>query len=197
MSPLYLFLRSPSSIRRSTRRPRPSLRSRSCVISSRCSVGRSSAPSTGPPRGRGWIVARRGFSRSMWNPCPGSHLVVLPEVRRGWRSCCEWRGLVCLGGVAAVEQVVQVGAGELPVEGLGDGVVAGLECGQAVADLLEVGEVVRGEDLALDDGEVDLGPGLARRRARAGGSGARWARLGASDRPRHGGSVALVEHRRW
>jgi hypothetical protein len=65
-------------------------------------------------------------------------------------------GLGLFVGVDAVEQVVEVGAGELPVERCGDGVVAGLEHGEAVADLAEVGEVVRADDLALDDGEVDF-----------------------------------------
>ena len=43
------------------------------------------------------------------------------------------------------------------VERSGDGIVAGLERGKPFADLIEVGEVVGGHDLALDDGEVDLG----------------------------------------
>ena len=43
------------------------------------------------------------------------------------------------------------------VERSSDGIVAGLERGQPFADLIEVGEVVGGHDLALDDGEVDLG----------------------------------------
>jgi hypothetical protein len=59
-------------------------------------------------------------------------------------------------GVDAVEQVAEVGAGELPVERLGHGVVAGLERGEPVADLGEAGEVVGCEDFALDDGEVDF-----------------------------------------
>jgi hypothetical protein len=36
-----------------------------------------------------------------------------------------------------VQQVVEVGAGELPVERPGDGLVAGFECGEAVADLVQ------------------------------------------------------------
>ena len=59
-------------------------------------------------------------------------------------------------GVDAVQEVVEVGAGELPVEWSGDGVVADLECGEAVADLVQAGEVVRVDDFALDDGEVDF-----------------------------------------
>jgi hypothetical protein len=59
-------------------------------------------------------------------------------------------------GFDAVHQVVEAGAGEFPAERSGDGVVAGLERGQAVADLVQAVEVVRADDLALDDGEVDL-----------------------------------------
>jgi hypothetical protein len=59
-------------------------------------------------------------------------------------------------GVDAVEQGIEVGAGELPVERLGNGVVAGLERGEAVADLAGVGEVVGCDDFAQDDGEVDF-----------------------------------------
>ena len=65
-------------------------------------------------------------------------------------------GLGFVVGVDAVQQVVEVGAGEFPVERSGDGVVADLECGEAVADLAEVGEVVGVDDFALDDGEVDF-----------------------------------------
>jgi hypothetical protein len=38
-------------------------------------------------------------------------------------------------GADAVQEIVEVDAGELPSERSGDGVVAGLERGQAVADL--------------------------------------------------------------
>ena len=65
-------------------------------------------------------------------------------------------GWVAFAAVDALQELVQVGAGEPPVEGFGDGVVAGFERGEAVADLAQVGEVVRADDLALDDGEVDL-----------------------------------------
>jgi hypothetical protein len=54
-------------------------------------------------------------------------------------------------GVDATQQVVEVGAGEFPVKWPGDGVVADLERGEAVADLVQVGEVVGGQDFALDD----------------------------------------------
>jgi hypothetical protein len=55
-------------------------------------------------------------------------------------------GLGLVAGVDAVQQVVEAGAGEVPAEWPGDGVVAGLERGQAVADLAEAGEVVRADD---------------------------------------------------
>src|SRR6266542_6768075 len=74
-----------------------------------------------------------------------------PEVRRGWSRCL--RNSRC-GGLLLVlvdpgEQVVEVGGGELPLEGPGGGVVALLEAGQPLADLVEVGEVVGRDDLAL------------------------------------------------
>src|SRR6266545_2364816 len=74
-----------------------------------------------------------------------------PEVRRGWSRCL--RNSRC-GGLLLVlvdpgEQVVEVGGGELPLEGPGGGVVALLEAGQSLADLVEVGEVVGCHDLAL------------------------------------------------
>ncbi len=56
--------------------------------------------------------------------------------------------------VDPVEQVVEVGGGELPLEGPGGGVVALLEVGESLPDLVEAGEVVGRDDLALHDGEV-------------------------------------------
>ena len=50
----------------------------------------------------------------------------------------------------------EVVAGELPFEGSGGLLVAALEGGEALFDVGQVDEVVRGEDLALDDGVVDL-----------------------------------------
>jgi hypothetical protein len=47
-------------------------------------------------------------------------------------------------------------AGEVPRERLGDLVVEPFELGQALLDVVEVVEVVGGENLALDDREVDL-----------------------------------------
>jgi hypothetical protein len=56
----------------------------------------------------------------------------------------------------AGEQVVEVGAGELPVERRAGGLPVVLEGDDAVGDGVEVVEVVGGQDLALDDREVDL-----------------------------------------
>src|SRR5260221_7949483 len=78
-------------------------------------------------------------------------------------------------GGEALEQEVEVGRGELPLERGGDLLVVILEGQQRCCCLGEAAEVVRAEDLALDDGEVDQ-PGSARMRGRAGGSGAGWAR---------------------
>src|SRR5262249_2507333 len=66
-------------------------------------------------------------------------------------------GLGLVVGVDPAQQVVEVGAGEFGAERAGDGVVARLEGGEAVADLVEAGEVVGCEGFALDDGEVDFG----------------------------------------
>jgi hypothetical protein len=59
-------------------------------------------------------------------------------------------------GVDAGEQVVEVGAGELPVERGAGGLPVVLEGDDAVGDDVEVVQVVGGQDLALDDREVDL-----------------------------------------
>ena len=63
-----------------------------------------------------------------------------------------------IGGVPVEsgQQIVQVGGGELPLEWLCRGVVAVFEGSESVPDLGKVGEVVGRDDLALDDGEVDL-----------------------------------------
>jgi hypothetical protein len=66
-------------------------------------------------------------------------------------------GLGLVVGVDAVQQVVKVVTGEFPAERPGDGVVASLERGEAVADLVQAGEVVGGEGFALDDREADFG----------------------------------------
>jgi hypothetical protein len=50
----------------------------------------------------------------------------------------------------------EVAAGELLLEGPGGDLVAPFEVEEPLFDFGEVGEVVGGEHLALDDGEVDL-----------------------------------------
>jgi hypothetical protein len=63
-------------------------------------------------------------------------------------------------------QVGKVAAGQVPLERLGDLVVVVLEGVEASDDGLQRGEVVRGQDLALDDREDDLdliGPGRVER----------------------------------
>ena len=59
--------------------------------------------------------------------------------------------------VEATHQSFEIGAGVAPVKGLGGLLVAVLEAQQALLQFGEVGEVIRGQDLALDDREVDLG----------------------------------------
>ena len=65
-------------------------------------------------------------------------------------------GLGLLVSVEPVQEVGQVGGGELPLEGSGRAVVADLETGKALLDHGEVREVVGRERFSLDDGEVDL-----------------------------------------
>ena len=54
-------------------------------------------------------------------------------------------------------EAVEVGTGELPLEWGGDLFVATAEGEQLLLERVEVGEVVGGEDLGLNDREVDLG----------------------------------------
>jgi hypothetical protein len=56
----------------------------------------------------------------------------------------------------ARDQGIEVGAGELPFERLGDALEVALEVGQALGHRLEAREVIRRERLALHDREVDL-----------------------------------------
>lgn len=65
-----------------------------------------------------------------------------------------WRVPVVLPD--AGQELVEVGAGESPVEWPGSGVVVLLEGEDLLGELLQALEVVGGEELALDDGEVDL-----------------------------------------
>jgi hypothetical protein len=59
--------------------------------------------------------------------------------------------------VQALQEPVEVGLGVAPVEGNRGLLVAALEAQEAVFDLGEIDEVVGGQDLALHDGEDDLG----------------------------------------
>ena len=54
------------------------------------------------------------------------------------------------------EKDVQVTAREGPLERLGGLPIAALECNQAAFECREICEVARREELALNDGEVDL-----------------------------------------
>jgi hypothetical protein len=56
-----------------------------------------------------------------------------------------------LWGVGLGEQFLEVGARELPLEGRGDFLVAAAEGEEVVFECVEVGEVVGGDNLALDD----------------------------------------------
>jgi len=55
-----------------------------------------------------------------------------------------------------VEEPVKVVTSELPLEGLGDSFVTGLENQNLVLQVLEIGEVVGDEKLPLKDREVDF-----------------------------------------
>ena len=59
-------------------------------------------------------------------------------------------------GREAFEEPGEVGPGELPLEWLGQGLVADLEGEDPGGELVERGGSGRGEDLALEDAEVDL-----------------------------------------
>src|SRR6266481_2806682 len=70
-----------------------------------------------------------------------------------------WSGGQCWGwfvGGEALEQEVQVGRGEFPLKRGGDLLVVVLEGQQSCLRLGEAGEVVRGQEFALDDRKVDL-----------------------------------------
>src|ERR1700693_5666483 len=59
-------------------------------------------------------------------------------------------------GPELVEELGKIVTCEFPLEGLGQGLVAGLKCEQALFDGGQRREVVGGKDLALDNGEVDF-----------------------------------------
>jgi hypothetical protein len=60
-----------------------------------------------------------------------------------------------LVGGEPLTQAVEGRAAEVPVEGFGGGVAAHLEGQQPLGQVLQVGEVLWLDHLALDDGEVD------------------------------------------
>jgi beta-lactamase superfamily II metal-dependent hydrolase len=74
------------------------------------------------------------------------------EVRAWWS--CGLGELLCF--VQAAQELVQVGAGEPPVERDRGLLIAALEAKQALLDLAQVGEVVGRQDFALDHREDDL-----------------------------------------
>jgi hypothetical protein len=79
--------------------------------------------------------------------CSGS------EVRRH----IDGSGCFAGGYVESLGEAVEVLAFELPLERAGDLLVAAAEREQLLFEGVEDGEVVGGEDLALDDKQVDLG----------------------------------------
>ena len=118
-----------------------------------------------PTTGGGLDTATKGLDRQLHRPHPlhesPLHRKVRPalesvgsEVRRriGVRLPARWSGRVGSGRGRGRTS-------ELPLERRGDLFVAAAEREQALLDGDEVGEVVRGRDLALDDAEVDLGRG--------------------------------------
>lgn len=54
------------------------------------------------------------------------------------------------------DQIVEIGASELPFEWLGDGVEVLLEAKEAIFDLVQGREVVGSKDLTLKDGKIDF-----------------------------------------
>ena len=70
--------------------------------------------------------------------------------------CGSGGGLVVGLVGESFHELGEVAAGELPLEGFGGEFVAAFEVHQPLFDFGEVGEVVGGEHLALDDREVDL-----------------------------------------
>ena len=78
-----------------------------------------------------------------------------------------------LAGGEAGQQGVELGAGECPVERLGDLTVVRFEGRDACSERVEVGEGFGRQGCALQDREVDLDLVQPRRVGRAGGSAAR------------------------
>ncbi len=63
------------------------------------------------------------------------------------------------GLVKAVQDAMEILAGELPLERSGDLLIAATERQERPLERVEIGEVVGLQRLALRDREVDLGPG--------------------------------------
>ena len=59
-------------------------------------------------------------------------------------------------GVDSSEEIREVVAGELPLKRSGGGLVAILEGKESPSSVVEIGEVVGSEELALENREVDL-----------------------------------------
>ena len=106
-------------------------------------------PSAGPNRAAPTCI-RSPTSICTWIPTS-----LLSGRFRSWvdGSCRELCRLVLSG---AGEQFVKVLSGELPFERLRDLLIASGERVEALLDGVKIGEVVRGENFALHDGEVDL-----------------------------------------
>ena len=94
------------------------------------------------PGRRNLLIETAGNTDSETDPLPltKEHYI---SVRRG--SCCD-----------PFEQSVEVVAVEAPVKGARGGVVSMLERGDLRGEVVEVCEVIWGEQFALDDGAVDL-----------------------------------------
>jgi len=60
------------------------------------------------------------------------------------------------GSGHSIDHFVEIRPSEVPFKRPGDGLIVRLETEQPILDLLQRGEVVRCEDLSLDDGKVDL-----------------------------------------
>ena len=55
-----------------------------------------------------------------------------------------------------MQELMEVFSSKFPLEGLGNGFVVALESFQTVRQRFQVWKIIRREDLALDNGEVNL-----------------------------------------
>ena len=135
------------------------------------SRARTGAGGSGPRPGSGGSDQRVGDGRSghgRTTIAPASVATRRPPCQTRRRVRAEWsrpqvpsairRRVVSRGSSVADagDELAEVAAGEGPLERRGDLVVVALEGVQALDDALQAGEVVRRQDLALDDREVDL-----------------------------------------